>query len=226
MNTSNGRYLLWDLPTRLFHWLLALLILLQWGTAEWHWLDMKWHFWFGYATLALLLFRLLWGVLGSDSARFSRFVRGPGAVFAYLRTLHRREPEFLAGHNPLGGWSVLALLACVAIQAVTGLFSGEEDEALYGPLAGWLGDSTIHTITEVHEFNKNVLLALIVVHVLGVFWHLFVKRENLIGAMLGGRARLREDPKLNFAGLGLAVVLAGSCAAAVWALVTFAGKQM
>jgi cytochrome b len=218
------KFLLWDLPTRLFHWLLVLLILLQWGTAEWHWLDMQWHFRFGYATLALLLFRLLWGVLGSDSARFSRFLRGPGAVLAYLRTLHRREPEFLAGHNPLGGWSVLALLACVAVQAVTGLFSGEEDEALYGPLAGWLDDATIHTITEVHEANKNVLLALIVVHVLGVLWHLFVKRENLIAAMLGGRASLREDPKLKFAGLGLAIVLAGLCAAGVWALVTYAAK--
>src|SRR5205085_1146230 len=83
--------------------LLALLILLQWGTAEWHWLDMRWHFWFGYATLALLLFRLCWGFVGSDSARFSTFMRGPRAVLGYLRTVHRREPEFLAGHNPLRG---------------------------------------------------------------------------------------------------------------------------
>jgi len=224
MKLPNGRFLLWDVPTRLFHWLLALLILLQWGTAEWHWFDMKWHFYGGYAILALLLFRLLWGVLGSDSARFSRFVRGPGAVLAYLRTLHQREPEFVAGHNPVGGWSVLALLACVALQVMTGLFSGEEDEALYGPLAGWLSDSTIHAITEVHEFNKNVLLALIIVHVLGVLWHLIVKRENLIAAMLGGRATLREDPKLRFAGLGLAIVLAGMCAGAVWALVTYAAR--
>jgi cytochrome b len=218
------KFLLWDLPTRLFHWTLALLILLQWGTAEWHWLDMRWHFWFGYATLALLLFRLLWGVLGSDSARFSRFLRGPGAVLGYVRTLHRREPELLAGHNPLGGWSVLALLACVALQAITGLFSGEADEALYGPLAGWLGDDAIEAITEVHEINKNALLALIAVHVLGVLWHLFVKRENLIGAMFGGRAMLREDPKLHFAGPGLALALAGICAGAVWALVAFAGR--
>ncbi|HET7843789.1 MAG TPA: cytochrome b/b6 domain-containing protein [Xanthomonadales bacterium] len=218
------KFLLWDVPTRLFHWSLALLILLQWGTAEWHWLDMDWHFRFGYATLALLLFRLLWGFLGSDSARFSGFLRGPGAVFAYLRTLHRREPEFLAGHNPVGGWSVVALLACVAVQAVTGLFSGEEDEALYGPLAGWLGDDAIDAITDVHEANKNVLLALIVVHVLGVLWHLFVKRENLVRAMLGGRATLREDPKLRFAGLWLAIVLAILCGFAVWALVAYGAR--
>jgi cytochrome b len=218
------KFLLWDVPTRLFHWLLVLLILFQWGTAEWHWLDMEWHFYGGYAILALLLFRLLWGVLGSDSARFSRFVRRPGAVLAYMLTLDRREPEYLAGHNPLGGWSVIALLACVAVQAVTGLFSGEADEALYGPLAGWLGDSTIEAITEVHEANRLVLLALVAVHVLGVLWHLVVKRENLIGAMLGGRAWLREDPQLRFAGLGLAFVLAGICAAGVWALVTFGAR--
>jgi len=223
MNTPR-KFLLWDLPTRVFHWLLALLILLQWGTGEWHWLDMRWHFYGGYAILALLLFRLCWGFVGSDSARFSRFLRGPSAVLGYLRTLLRREPEYLAGHNPVGGWSVLALLACIAVQSVTGLFSGDADEALYGPLAGWLGDHAIDTITDVHEATKNVLLALIVVHVAGVLWHLFVKRENLVAAMLGGRAPLREDPRLRFRGLWLAVVLAGMCAGAVWALVTYGGR--
>lgn len=218
------RFALWDLPTRLFHWLLVALIVLQWGTGEWHWLDMRWHFWFGYATLALLLFRLLWGFVGSESARFSRFVRGPRAVIGYVRNVTKREPEYLAGHNPLGGWSVLALLACVLVQAVTGLFSGDDDDMLYGPLAGWLGSGTMDAVTDVHEATKNVLLALVAVHVLGVLWHLFVKRENLITTMLGGRAWLREDPKLKFAGTGLAVVLAGLCAAVVWALVTYAGR--
>lgn len=218
------KFPLWDLPTRLFHWLLVLLLVCQWGTAEWHWLDMRWHFWFGYATLALILFRVLWGFFGSDSARFARFVRGPRAVLGYVRNIAKREPEYLAGHNPLGGWSVLALLACVLVQAVTGLFSGDDDDLLYGPLAGWLGSGAMDAVTDVHEATKNVLLALVAVHVLGVLWHLFVKRENLIAAMVGGRAWLRDDPRLRFARTSLAVVLAGICAAGVWALVTYAAK--
>jgi cytochrome b len=224
MSAPTGRFLLWDLPTRLFHWLLVLLLVFQWGTAEWHWLDMRWHFYGGYAILALLLFRLAWGFVGSDSARFARFVRGPRAVLGYLRNVTKREPEYLAGHNPVGGWSVLALIACVLVQAVTGLFAGDDDDFLYGPLAGWLGSGAMDAVTDVHEGTKNVLLALAAVHVLGVLWHLVVKRENLVAAMLGGRAALREDPRLKFAGLGLAIVLAGISVAAVWALVTYASK--
>ena len=215
----------WDWPTRLFHWSLVLLVCLNVYTGNVGGLrEMDLHMLSGYAIVALVLFRLAWGLIGSRHSRFADFVRGPRAVIGYVRNVTKREPEYLAGHNPLGGWSVLALLACVLVQAVTGLFSGDDDDMLYGPLAGWLGSGTMDAVTDVHETTKNVLLALVAVHVLGVLWHLFVKRENLITAMLGGRAWLREDPKLKFAGTGLAVVLAGLCAAVVWALVTYAGR--
>src|SRR6185312_12815507 len=111
--TAPARTLVWDLPTRLFHWALAILILLQYGTAEWHWLSMRWHVWLGYATLALLLFRVFWGFAGSQTARFADFVRGPRRVFVYMRELLAARATFDAGHNPghnpMGGWSVLAM---------------------------------------------------------------------------------------------------------------------
>src|SRR5262249_12671645 len=112
--------LVWDLPTRMFHWLLVVLVALQFATAEFHLLDMRWHFWFGYATLALVLFRVLWGVFGSQTSRFADFVRGPTAVWGYLRSLAPAPKPI--GHNPLGGWSVLAMLTCLLLQSVTGLF--------------------------------------------------------------------------------------------------------
>lgn len=221
MNAPLTRYRLWDPAVRLFHWTLVLLILLQWGTAEWHWLDMEWHKWFGYATLALIVFRIAWGFVGSQSARFGEFLRGPKTVLAYALTLDRREPEGLPGHNPIGGWSVIALLACVLVQAVTGLFSGEEDEAFYGPLAGWLSSTQLDFVTDVHEENKNILLVLIAVHLLGVVWHLVVKRENLIGAMISGTQRFARDPGLRFAGPVRALVVLAIACAAVWAVVVF-----
>src|SRR5690242_910042 len=90
----------WDLPTRVFHWLLAVLILLQYGTAEWHWLNMQWHVRFGYATLALLLFRVMWGFVGSQTSRFSDFVRGPRRAWTYARELLANRASFNIGHNP------------------------------------------------------------------------------------------------------------------------------
>lgn len=212
-------YRLWDLPTRLFHWSLVLLVLLQWLTGEYELLPMRWHYLGGYAILALLLFRLLWGFLGSQSSRFASFVRGPLAVLRYARTIHHRAPENLAGHNPLGGWSVLALLACLLLQVVTGLFASD-DVLVAGPFAASVSEDVSEFFTEVHEYNKIVLLALIGAHVLAVLWHLLGKRENLLAAMLTGRRALPEDPALRFAGVFRALVLFALSVAAVWALVT------
>ena len=220
-----NRYRVWDLPVRLFHWSLVLLVLLQFGIAEWQWLDMQWHVRIGYAMLALLGFRLLWGCFGSDSARFGRFLRGPRAVRAYARTALQRTPAHAAGHNPLGGWSVLAMLACLAVQVISGLYTSDEIMT-EGPLAAHASADWVEFMGDVHEVNKNVLLALIGLHLAAIAWHALGKREDLVSAMFSGRRRLPHDPGLRFAGVGRALGLLAICAGLVAALVYWAQGRL
>lgn len=220
MEPTMQRVKVWDLPTRLTHAALALLVLLQYGTAEWHWLSMDWHFRFGCVTLALVLFRVAWGFAGSQSSRFADFVRGPARVAAYLRaTLAQREARTL-GHNPLGGWSVLALLLSLALQAVTGLFSSD-DVTLFGPLAGRVSDATVALMTSLHKANQNLLLALVALHVGAVFAHLWLKRDNLIAPMLHGWKRWPTAVVLRFAPGWRAPLLLAIAAALVWGVVAW-----
>lgn len=215
---SGGRHRLWDLPTRLFHWTLVLLIAAQWATQVWGLLPGHWHPPLGYATLALVLYRIAWGFVGSDNARFAHFVRGPRATLAYARTVLARRPDHLPGHNPLGAWGVLALLVCLLVQCVTGLFASD-DVTLEGALADRVAWDLVDAMTDLHEANANVLIALIAVHAAGVLWHCIGKRENLVGAMLGGDARLPRDPRLRFVSAWRALALLSICSAAVAALV-------
>ena len=225
MSLRHDRHAVWDAPLRVFHWALVVLILLQWGTAEWHWLDMQWHARFGYATLALVLFRIAWGFAGSESARFADFVRGPRAAWSYLRSTFRPPAERFAGHNPLGGWSVVAMLTCIAVQAVTGLFSADDiDEQ--GPLATLVSQATAELMTEIHEEGKNVLLALIALHVAAVLFHETFMRDPLIGAMFTGEKRLDADPGVRFASPWRALALLAVSAAIVWAIVEWLPKLL
>jgi cytochrome b len=216
----NAKFRVWDLPTRLFHWTLALLVLGQWGTAEWGWLDMQWHFYFGYALLALLLFRLLWGFVGSETARFTHFLRGPEAVAKFLGEVLRPGPERRAGHNPLGGWAVMLLIVLLAVQGVSGLYSSDEI-ALFGPLSGTVSADVVELMNEIHAFDQNLILGVIVVHVIAVFWHMLYKKETLIRAMFSGRKELPVDPALRFAPAWLAWLIAAIAAAIVWGVVTW-----
>lgn len=219
MNTILQR--VWDLPTRLFHWTLVALIALQYATGEFHFLDMRWHFWFGYATLALIAFRILWGFFGSQTSRFSDFLRGPRAVLRYLRESMSANPPARVGHNPLGGWSVLALLASVAVQALSGLFASDEIDT-DGPLVAHVSDATVKLMTRVHHWNENILLILVCLHIATVLLYLIVKRDNLIAPMISGVKRMAQYQELRFANLWLAVGLLAACAAAVAALVWLA----
>lgn len=218
-----NRYRVWDLPVRLFHWSLVLLVLLQFGIAEWQWLDMQWHVRIGYAMLALLGFRLLWGCFGSDSARFGRFLRGPRAVLAYARTALQRTPAHAAGHNPLGGWSVVAMLACLAVQVISGLYASDEIMT-EGPLAARASADWVEFMGDVHAVNQYVLLGLIALHLAAIAWHALGRREALLGAMVTGRKALPADPGLRFAGAWRALVLLLVSAGATWALVYWAGR--
>jgi cytochrome b len=175
---------IWDLPVRLFHWAIVLLVPALWWTAETH--RMEWHFLLGEVMLGLILFRLFWGVLGSSTARFASFVKGPAAVIRYLRGAGRG-----IGHNPLGGWSVVLLLLALGVQTGLGLFASDEDGIYYGPLASTDLD-TAHTIAERHETFFWILVALIALHVLAILYYLLVKRDNLVTPMVTGRGPAGE----------------------------------
>lgn len=214
------RVKVWDLPTRLFHWTLVLLVLLQFATADWGLLSMQWHFYFGYATLALVLFRLLWGLFGSETSRFRHFLRGPRSVHAYIRSTFWQKAGHPVGHNPLGGWSVVAILTCLIIQAVTGLFASDDITA-FGPLSGKVSDASVRLLTAIHSFNQGVLIALIGLHVAAVLLHALVRKENLVHPMLHGHKWLHRDPGLRIAPIGRALLLALLAAGAVAAVVAW-----
>lgn len=213
-------YRVWDGPVRLFHWLVVAIVLMQWATAEWHFLSMDWHFRFGYVMLGLVLWRVLWGFVGSENARFAYFVRGPGAVARYAPTVFERRPDAIAGHNPLGGWSVVALLAVLLVQAGSGLFASD-DIYRFGPLAGRVSADVVDAMTDLHEGLTNGLLALIALHLAAIAWHAVWKRENLVAPMITGRRALPADPGLRFAGWLRALALAAVSGGAVWALVSW-----
>jgi cytochrome b len=215
------RLLVWDLPTRLFHWTLVLAVAGCWWTGERG--PVETHALFGYAVLALLLFRLGWGLVGSETARFSSFVRGPRAALGHLGHLVRRGPlDHPVGHNAVGGYAVILLLLLLSIVAVSGLFL-YDDEIYWAPLNAWVSEETAELLHEVHHEGFELLLVLIAVHVLAVIYYYAVKRLDLIRPMLTGRADLPVDtapPRIAPAALALSIALAA--AASVWALVAFA----
>lgn len=175
----------WDWPVRLTHWLFVLCIAVAWWSSEER--EMEWHLYSGYTLLGLLIFRIYWGFAGSSSARFSNFLRGPAGVMSYLR--ESRETQREAGHNPLGGWSVAAMLALMLAQVVIGLFVTDVDGLESGPLSHLVSFSTSRTLAEIHEVLFNVILAVIGLHIAAILFYLLVKRDNLIVAMLTGRRR-------------------------------------
>jgi cytochrome b len=209
----------WDLPVRLFHWLLALLIVSQIVTVNIGGLAMEYHALGGYAILTLLLFRIAWGLFGSTHARFSSFLYGPKAVAAYACGLLRGTAQRYAGHNPLGGWSVMLMLASLLVQTVSGLFA-DDDILMRGPLAKHVSGDTVSLMTKIHDTNAIVLFTLIAIHIVAVLFYLVVKRENLIGPMFTGYKRIEAvpaDPARP--GIWRAIILLAASGAAVYGVV-------
>ena len=210
---SGMRVRVWDLPTRLLHWSFAVGVGFSWWTAETG--RLEWHRWCGYTLLALLLFRVYWGFVGSSTARFAQFVRGPRAVLDYLKG--RWAPA--AGHNPLGALSVLALLGLLMLQVALGLFAVDVDGIESGPLSLYVSFDTGRACAEWHEGVFNVLMALIVVHVLAVLYYRFARRQNLVAAMFTGHRRFEiavtPATRASWPWLIVGIVLAG---AVTWAV--------
>jgi cytochrome b len=175
----------WDLPVRLVHWLLAALIAFSWWSVHNHHTD--WHIWSGCAILTLLIFRLLWGFVGSSTARFANFVRGPRTVAAYLKGKWTG-----IGHTPLGALSVIALLLAVAIQVGLGLIAQDEDGIYAGPLSRLVSSDASDTARDIHELWFNLILALIVLHVGAIIFYR-LRGRHLTGPMITGRAVVDEQ---------------------------------
>ncbi|MBC7860339.1 MAG: cytochrome b/b6 domain-containing protein [Burkholderiaceae bacterium] len=191
-NTAAAKVLVWDAPVRVFHWLMVLSFAGAYLTAE----SERWrlaHVTLGYTMAALVLFRLVWGLIGTRHARFASFVRGPATVKRYLAALLRGKPEHYTGHNPAGALAIIALLGAALIVTAAGW-------ATYNELGGeWL--------EELHEAAANAMLALVGVHVGGVVVSSLLHKENLVGAMISGRKKTRPGDAIKRAWRGVAALL-------------------
>jgi len=206
----------WDLPTRVFHWALVVLVVFSFTTGKIGGAWMAWHMKSGYAILALLVFRLAWGVVGSPTARFSSFVRGPRAAVAYARSLASGDRALARGHNPLGAWMVVLLLALLLLQVATGLFSND-DSSHEGPLAVKVSNAIVDRMSWIHGVNQGVLVGAVAVHVAAVALYQWGLKMDIIRPMIFGKA---TRPAV----LALAAALLAACAAGVYALVVIYPK--
>ena len=205
---------LWDGPTRIVHWALVALIGFSWWCAETHRMD--WHRLSGYAVLGLLAFRVIWGFVGSGTSRFSSFVRGPKATLAYARNLASRAYTAAPGHNPLGAWSVLAILAVLTAQVGAGLFAVDVDGLESGPLSDRVSFDTGRRFAEWHELSFTALQLLVLLHLAAIVFYAVYKRADLVGPMVTGRRRFEVDPQLRFAPLWRAALVGLVAAAIAW----------
>ncbi|EEG08369.1 cytochrome b/b6 domain-containing protein [Pseudogulbenkiania ferrooxidans] len=217
-NGVTQRVLVWDLPLRLFHWGMAGLFGAMWFTGKQGGDWLHYHQLAGFTLATLLLFRLVWGVFGSETARFGRFVAGPRTVVRYLRgELSEAEQP---GHNPLGGWMVLALLCTLSLQVLSGLFAADVDSYLYdGPLAARVAGEVAERITAWHKASFDALLVLVSLHLLAILVYRVVKRKNLVLPMITGYKAIDGQVRsLHFAPAGLALLALGGSAGVFYAL--------
>lgn len=218
---SNSRKLIWDIPTRLFHWAIVITLCYSWYSMEIE-ENLDRHFLSGYVALGLILFRIIWGFVGSRYARFASFAYKPSEINTYAKSLFARDSEQHAGHNPMGGLSVFALLLVILIQATTGMFT--DDEYYYfAPLNQFVSPDTASTITQFHGTNAKFILGLALLHIVAILFYRFYKRHKLVLAMITGRKHDEQDDFEAIPGsrLPLAIALAAVVAAIVYALVNY-----
>jgi cytochrome b len=183
----------WDLPTRLFHWTLVTLIALAWVSRKYGDANLVWHTWNGYAILVLVVWRVLWGFVGSSTARFVNFFHWPWTAARYGLDFVARRPRHYLGHNPLGGSVVFLMLGLVGLQGLLGLFSYDDHTSnAGGPLAGRVADATWAAATKWHLQVFDALLAVIALHLIANMAYLVWRGENLIKPMITGRKTAAE----------------------------------
>lgn len=195
MAEDGQRQFVWDFPTRIFHWLLAVLLGFSWWSAETYHLD--WHRYSGITVLGLVAFRLLWGLFGTSTARFSQFVKGPGTVISYVRPSSQLPVP--VGHNPLGGWSVIVMLVLLMVQVTAGLFAVDIDGIESGPLSHLVDFDRGRTASAIHDFTFDLLLVVVALHIIAIIFYLVVRRRNLVGPMVTGFQRVSEGGAMGSA---------------------------
>jgi cytochrome b len=206
--------LVWDLPLRLTHWALVVSVAGAWIT---HYAGIQWFEWhrrLGYATLVLVAFRIVWGFAGTRHARFANFVRGPVTILAFLRA---RGSAPAPGHSPLAALSVVAMLALLLVQALTGLFANDEI-ANAGPFYGWVAPETSNRISGLHGTNSKLLLGLLALHLAAIAWYVFVAGRPLVRAMLTGRKDASDvgaGDEITSSRIGLALAILAVLAVAL-----------
>ena len=214
----------WDLPTRIFHWSLVICIIALVTTGLIGGNAMLWHMRFGFTVLSLLLFRVVWGLIGGRWSRFVSFIYAPSTVLAYLKGVGKTQHS--VGHNPLGAGSVFAMLLILLAQVGTGLFS-DDDIATSGPLSKFVSNAIVAAATSYHKnIGKYILLGLVVLHIAAIVFYLMKKKENLIAPMIHGDKLLEHPLPASRDDAGsrmLAAVVFGACAGLVATGVQLAG---
>jgi cytochrome b len=211
--TPQTRVRVWDVPVRFVHWLIVVLLAVSWWTAETG--RMEWHQYSGFTMLALLVFRVYWGFFGSSTARFASFVRGPRVIATYVKGRWATMP----GHNPLGALSVVALLALLLAQVALGLFAVDVDGIESGPLSIYVSFDAGRMAAKWHHTVFDILLWLVALHVVAVFYYMFIKKENLVGAMVSGKRTYPEGEFAHVASASKLRVVVGAliaCAFTWW----------
>lgn len=194
----NGKRIrLWDLPTRIAHWSLAILVISAVASGKMGGNAMDWHGRIGQSILGLLVFRIVWGFAGSTYARFAHFFPTPAAAIAYLRGQWRG-----VGHNPLGAFSVFSLLAVLVLQVGTGLF-GNDDIAFQGPLFDLIRKDLSDRLTGIHKLSTNLLIALVVLHIAAIAFYIRIRKENLLEPMLTGWKKVTHGEAESSEGGGM-----------------------
>ena len=215
---SERKVRVWDLPVRLFHWATVALVAVLWASERWN--RMGLHVAAGTTLLALVLFRVLWGLVGSETARFARFLAGPRAAWRHLREVAAGAPDHTVGHNQAGGWMVVALLALLGTECLIGVFVNN-DVADVGPFTNIAPAWVMNLATDLHWWLFQALIAAVALHLAAIALYA-ARGQNLVGPMLTGRKRLPADvPAPRMAGLGRAAVLAALAAAAALAVLWY-----
>ncbi|MCL1044047.1 cytochrome b/b6 domain-containing protein [Shewanella electrodiphila] len=217
MSIEQKKIKVWDIPTRLFHWLTVGLLISLWWTADSG--EMEWHQICAYSLMVLVIFRLLWGIVGSETSRFTDFVSGPTKVLNYLTGKHKST---VVGHNPLGGYMVLFMLTVLSLQLFSGLFSSD-DIFTEGPLYSTVSSDLGAWFTWLHKVNFNVILACIVLHISVILLYA-IKGNNLVTAMISGNKKmtdkeynmLSQEPKMTSSVLAIIIVAAISLVIGYW----------
>ncbi|GAB1256822.1 cytochrome b/b6 domain-containing protein [Aurantivibrio plasticivorans] len=204
----------WDFPTRFFHWSVVSLFLLSWWSIEYDRVDI--HHLSGYLLLALLLFRITWGFVGSTTSRFSNFIHRPSTVLNYCKRLLVKDAGDTVGHNPLGGLSVIAMIALLLAQIILGLFIEDVDGLAPGPLSHLVDYSTNRWAAETHEVLFDVLLGVIALHISAISFYLLYKKRNLISPMITGKMKLNVHTGIDIKPTWVALLIVISFAAALY----------